>query len=240
MVRLVRRKLREIRYYSAPRRRTAWGRVYEASLIVAVVLAPLGVFLSERYVVSTDVIAIVNGRLGRSEFGRLEAWTIATEPAGTPWRHPRPHGEFIASVTRERRGLFTHSTIITHPPDITLRRFTEAKPIPGLPPDAPESPLVLEALQREGPPALRRVRTDPDVDRSVPAWLLAATGWWVVLAVAFGIALFLVRIAVFLATDVKADRDDKLRRQNKCVNCGYNLRGLEFNANCPECGVLLD
>ena len=34
--------------------------------------------------------------------------------------------------------------------------------------------------------------------------------------------------------------DHKIERDLPCRECGYNLRGLEYGKNCPECGTVID
>lgn len=36
---------------------------------------------------------------------------------------------------------------------------------------------------------------------------------------------------------VQADAQDPIEEDTNCVRCGYNLRGLDLNGQCPECGT---
>ena len=52
-----------------------------------------------------------------------------------------------------------------------------------------------------------------------------------------------VRILQFAAMNLRARRDrGRLQRlaTGRCAECGYDLRGLEFNERCPECGQLVE
>jgi hypothetical protein len=36
-----------------------------------------------------------------------------------------------------------------------------------------------------------------------------------------------------------AARQHRLRSSGKCLKCGYDMTGLDFNERCPECGELV-
>ena len=46
-----------------------------------------------------------------------------------------------------------------------------------------------------------------------------------------------LRFGSLWMTDKRLQREARRRASGKCMNCGYDLTGLEFNERCPECGA---
>ena len=52
-----------------------------------------------------------------------------------------------------------------------------------------------------------------------------------------GLYLILWKLVIPRITDVLAMRQEKIEDDLACESCGYNVRGLTYGRDCPECGV---
>ena len=62
--------------------------------------------------------------------------------------------------------------------------------------------------------------------------------WSLALAAAAASAVTCLRFASFVMTLKRSNLAQQRRRADRCVTCGYDLRGNPFGERCPECGTL--
>lgn len=248
VLRRLRRRIRRISYYAAHRPRTLWSTATDVALLAALVLAPIAVWLASTAVTDRHVRQHVLGRLMIDQSGNFVAQVITKEQLGSAWLpDTSPVGEFELRVFVADRGwpLTTARTVL--PPTIQIDRFAENKPAENVPyaENDPETRAIAMAL-RDGAsldPTLddilrRWQQQEPEQSTHVFGWVLGVGLWWAMLWTAMLLAIGAARLGHFAVTAKKHVRGERFRSEGKCVHCGYDLRGLEFNERCPECGHL--
>ncbi|MHC5003264.1 MAG: hypothetical protein ACYTJ0_09080 [Planctomycetota bacterium] len=238
MLRAIRNRLRAIRYYSASQHRTSWHRASDIALWAALVLAWPATWLASYAIHSSGLPLVVQGHFGEQPDGSLIAWMV--EP-GLEARG-RIVGTFALSLVEHEQGWPFTTRVDPRPPSLDLDIFREPKPRTDVR-LAPEDPLrpVIEAALREGAP--RRMH-QAWVQGDLPArsvWIGWVTGimvWWVLLSAAGTGAVWLLAYAWRVHRGRGAARQADRLASGRCARCGYDLRGLEFNERCPECGSL--
>lgn len=261
MLSYVRQKLRMIRYYSAPRRRTLLTRFVDAGLIAAIVLAFPAAWLADAEVEDEAVLIRRSGHLSRVDGG--VAARVLDPDAPAPPRSDVPYGEFHLTLIEQRRGWPVSSTVIQPHVELDLNLYDQ----PGmqrnadLDPNAPERLAILEALQRGRAAEMGRSQIDPDeaeaiaaayddlirrwgeggvrVERRVLGWTFNTAACWVILSFAFSAIAAVLWVMAMILLHNRETLKDQRRREGLCVNCGYDLYGLDFNERCPECGTII-
>jgi hypothetical protein len=71
------------------------------------------------------------------------------------------------------------------------------------------------------------------------AFALSAMLWWLMLLAFSLLLLGITRFGAALTRVRRLTRKYMRSSEGLCSHCGYDLRGLEFNARCPECGELV-
>lgn len=242
MLRWWRRKMRLVRYYAASPDRTVWTRAGDVALIVAFVMAFPAAWLADRTSARPAPGIAFAGTLVEHD-GRWRA--ILYDEAAAPELPRGYRGSFSLELRRQHRGLPLVSTTATLPPRVVINEpGGRTRVNEGLGPEDPER-LAIEAAIRESDSvaaevAIERWReAEPGLDRHPLAWIMNAGLWWIVLFVLASAGLLLTRFVVILVTGNRAARRAMLEAQGRCASCGYDLRGLEFNERCPECGDLI-
>jgi hypothetical protein len=243
MIRRIRQQLRLIRYYSAPRRRTAWTRAADWSLLAALVLALPAAWLCDLLVHRQDAGLELRGGLATDPSGALVG--RLEEDEGLRWTGDGvPHGEFEVVAVETRSGWPFASS--ARPGEIrwSFKSFATGLTREGaqMPADAPERETIALALSQSGHAGLLDAADGAATAPARRLWfgLLANVAlWWLALALAMMFAIAATRLTVTTHRSGRSQRAARRAARGLCHVCGYDLRGLEFNERCPECGALV-
>lgn len=253
-------KLRLIRYYSAPRRRTKLTKFIDVGLVLAIVLAFPATYVCDTIIRQNSVIIVRNGELSRLADNGVGA-KILNPNAPAQSRKDVPYGEFIIQLIELQRGwplksTFEQSRVILDlneydkpgtqldvhlEADDPLRlailkamdagRISELTKSPG---DAEE----IDAVRKGYASLLERWREDEvGIDLRFWGWVFNTTFWWVTLSAMLsllGVALWVLQLIFLHNQQLLASQR---HQEGLCANCGYNLFGLDFHGRCPECGT---
>jgi hypothetical protein len=185
----------------------------------------------------------MNGQTGRGAGG-----AGGTAPAGgavagrtAPDRNDHIVGNFTLAVSDDLRGWPLVTTVVRQPAILTIDIVREPRPRTDVVRDATDE------LQKEIEAALKADARDeaiaawnlaaPQAKRQWWAWFPAFGAWWIMLFAVAGISIQLLRFGSLWLSRKKLEREHFRRADNKCVKCGYDMTGLEFNEKCPECGA---
>lgn len=242
MLRLVRRKLREINYYSANRSVSGWTRAIDRGLFLALILAFPAVWVTDRSVVTEAV--------GFSRIGAIA--TDGTAYAATVGQTTGPammipdvteQGTFNIIVMETRHGFPFSTTTEYAAATITVDLFHEPRPRP---------PAIFDD-QNPWHQAIERgmIQFDEDVPAStwrgssyiqyhLITWLTMTGLWWLALSLLTVAGVRVVQLLAIKINQSAMSRRSRRLARGDCHECGYSLRGLEFNERCPECGCLVE
>ena len=259
----VREKLRLIRYYSAPRRRTKLTKFVDVGLIAAVVFAFPATYLCDISIHQKSIIIDRDGELSRLADDEVMA-AILNPDSPAQARTDIPYGDFHIKLIEVRRGWPLKSTHEQSRVILDLNEFDK----PGTQRDVHlevDDPLRIEILRamdyardrelsmnsgdEEDIAALHtgyaslidRWREDSvGIDRRIWAWVFNTTAWWVMLSVIFTLmaAALWTLLLIFLHNQQLLASQRQM--EGLCANCGYNLFGLDFHGRCPECGTIIE
>jgi hypothetical protein len=247
LFRRIRRRLALIRYYSAPRARNRWTRVQGWGLAAAFVLPFGAIMLAEALTETSVTMEARAGGLVVADDGTIRAH-VREDPESTKWSPAwvgAPYGEWRLEVAERRMGWPFGSLRERQPARVRIHVFDEATPRVGssLAAGDPVRPALEAALDEPVHRALLAAWREPEEARTSRNWLVSITTWavwWVIFSLG---SIALVRLVGFSAIVLgvkRAERRHARRSRGRCVVCDYDLRGLEFNERCPECGTLLD
>lgn len=152
-------------------------------------------------------------------------------------------GDFTLNAVEFRRGWPLVTSVVYGAARFDLNRYMEAGTESGVVYDEsdPVHVAVIETLAADvrSQGLVEAYRTPVlETERKWRATFLAIGTWWIIL---FILVVVFVRGAQFVAG--RAERHSSHKRwkrqaSNKCQECGYDMRGLEFTERCPECGAL--
>ena len=243
MLRTVIRKLRLIEYYSATRQRTAWTRAAERSLLLTIPLAVAGMLISEALITESILVQQVQGKLTGPRGGPLVAEIC--DPDLPMWgSEPNPWGEFSIQFVDRRNGWPLASMIIHSTPEVDLDDFTQVGTQRGvtLGADHPAGTAIERALEnprhREALIAWRE-QDSLEAHRSYVGSIVGVVLWWVLLSFASFVGIGATRYQVMIFKGRRTRRAAGRIARGRSAPCGDDLRGLEFNERCPECGSLI-
>jgi hypothetical protein len=243
MLHRLRRKLRQIQYYSAQRKRTAWSRATDIALLSALLVAPLCAWASNTLLRQQAVRTELVGRTMTDPADRTIADVVARQDMSLPWPNGMtPISEFRLTQIVEDRGWPVTTTRIVHAPQIDLTLIldqTTTADIAHDPADA-QALAIDRALRHEGHETFADAWMAGATDRRTHAlgWVFSSVLWCGMLWIGLLIAINLARLFAFALSARRQVQGARLRGRNRCAHCGYDLRGLEFNERCPECGRL--
>lgn len=242
MLRRVRNKLRMIRYYSARRQVTVWSRAFDTACIAAIVLALPIAWICNSVVQRQVAVMSITGHVHQLENKSYLA-VIDFETGRRTNDFGKPEGNFKIEVIDQRRGWPFPTSIIRRPAKVDLDILSEVESR-GLaafdPADEVHQAIDLE-LARAG---LVDIRNAWQLQANQPqhswrGWCASGAVWLIMLVGASSILLGLARYSAQILGGKRSLKHRQLRAQGKCVGCGYDMTGLEFNERCPECGSLV-
>tara|TARA_Y100000589_G_scaffold272214_1_gene265252 strand:- start:194 stop:841 length:648 start_codon:yes stop_codon:yes gene_type:complete len=101
------------------------------------------------------------------------------------------------------------------------------------------APQIREALADSSDPDIRRFAEGYRLDVDYLVFSIVTGVTWMILWALCLPVIGLIGIGEGVTGRMGSARRRRLRRQNRCENCGYDRKGLDFTAACPECGELL-
>ncbi len=232
----LRRRLRMIRYYSAPRRTTPMGRITDGILLAALLGAgPLAWFLDGFF-----HTGIAQESLSGSVFQTREGtvWAMLSErDASLRVRDTRSHfrAAFKIGVQSRSQGWPFTSTVIRQPAAVEIDE-TRTVSLEGSPLREP----IEEALREAGRGdvvSLLAAGAVPEVRRRSGALLANAILLAIVMPLAAWVCMAPLRVAALVGRSRRFARRADRRGRGFCEACGYDLRGRRLAARCPECGA---
>ncbi len=244
MFRPVRRTLRHIRYHSASRPNNIWTRAADAALVASLLCALPVVWLCDIAIIRHVTALELTGIVWQDAQSNVTTVQLNNAPMGLLSRPSGdPIGSFKLTVTNHHRGWPFSTSVRQLPAVLDLDLRTEPQPRPNVQLDS-DSPLrkALEAAlhSNEQDAALAAFRRDnAHVQHHTLAWVAGSATWWIMLTFGSSIALAVIRFSSRWIQVKRELRRRRLRDENKCAHCGYDLTGLEFHEKCPECGALV-
>lgn len=263
MHKYVREKLRLIRYYSAPRRRTQLTKFVDAGLIAAIVIAFPATYLCDISVRQESVIIDRDGELSRLAGDGVMA-RILNPDSPVQARKDVPYGEFHLKLIELRRGWPLKSTHEQTRVILDLNEYDKPVSQRNVQLDA-DDPLRIAILQAMEPAlyseltmssgdgeeiaALRtgyanlidRWREDSaGIDRRLWAWVFNTAAWWLMLSAIFSLMAAALWVILLIFLHNQQLLASQRQQEGLCANCGYNLFGLDFHGRCPECGTIIE
>jgi hypothetical protein len=240
---------RRINYYAAHREATAWTRMSDAALVLSFVLAVPATWMSgllvERHPMALEAsgalvqpadsieplawIADEVGHIGASAGGsRLGSFRIEAFDTTFGW-------PFVLRTEPRAAKLY-----------LDMFRSSQMEMDVAHDPGDRNQQAIAEVVRTEGEPILFRrwqARSDVTVlapDHSVIGWIGNTIVWWVMLLVLFSMLITTMKFLSFVAELRHVSKWNRRRKRNQCLDCGYDLHGLDFNERCPECGALVE
>ena len=245
VVRMIRNKLRLIRYYSADRPRSAWGRATNIAFAAALALTAPTVWLVDRaYVLRVSQLHIT-GRLYESADGTVSAGVVPDAGLrSTAGDDSVMSGMFRLAVGTEQHGWPFESSRRHPRAELGLDLFARGEPQADvyLPAGSPLRAAIESALSEAGHDEAVAVWQGelPAVSHRRSAWLANGVVWYLLLSYTAWFGVSLSRFGWRVVQAGRNARQQQRQRQGRCVACGYDLRASEFSERCPECGTLAE
>lgn len=242
MLRRVRHKLRMIRYYSATRQVSRWSRAFDAACIASLLLALPITWICNNVVKNEFTAASLGGHIHQLDDQSLVA-VISVDGDRSIREFGKPEGNFKLSAIEQRRGWPFPTSIRRQPAMLGLDVLKETKSR-GIAPFNASDPFhqAIDAeLKRIGQDDLRNTWHRPSAEstQTWKGWLGSSVVWLCMLVGASSVLIGVSRYAAQVLGGKRSLRHAQLRAKGKCVTCGYDMTGLEFNERCPECGSLV-
>ena len=240
MLRKLRRKLAEIQYYSATPRETAWSRAARYSLFLSLVLAIVCAVLCNHLIRRSQSVDQIVGVVLEQEHGIFSAVVGYTDYRSQLWDRGQPYAEFTMKASFNRMGWPVATTERREPAQLDINYFHEAgmQTAVQLPENSPMRRVIENALinHQEQEMLAWWQQGDALVHHLWWGWLFSTVMLWILLCVVSNIGLGVLRVG-WILSHRRGHKKRKVRKvTGKCAQCGYDLRGLDFHARCPECG----
>ena len=238
-IRRIKRWYRRLNYESASRPRTPWTLRVDLSLVLTGVLAFIVIWILQsafQHVTDTKTVdyhaRMINDSIVLSPVGSGTSGTgqntvhvmLETARAGWPFR--------TATVYRDPLVSWSLSGM----EDVVTRTTQPRTPLTDHVELAPQIRTALETSQDAG---IRPFANGHQVDVDLLVFIIVTGTTWMFLWFLSLPLLGLIGFSEGVAGHVGSVRRQARRRQNRCEQCGYDLKGLDFTAACPECGALL-
>ena len=237
-IRKIRRWYRRLNYLSADRPRTPWSIRVDAALGVTGLLAVVLVLLLQ----TTVQRKITSKSLS---FGvTMNGDSFVLDPIRTSGEPVDDTLDVVLDTSLAGWPLAT-ATVLNQPQvSWTLVGLSDHLDRTMLPPtplsDQLElSEVIRKALATSSQEDVARFATAPPTSMHVLVFTIVTGIAWILLWLLSLPILGLIGVGEGVAGRVGAGRKARRRKQNRCENCGYDLKGLDFSAACPECGQLL-
>ncbi len=240
-LRAIRERLRLIRYYSAVQPYNRWSRVQDIALVAAIVAAWPVTWALDRGYVAQGTPMVITGNLYEDPGGRMWAWMKI------PSIDRRGDAEFVGAfritIRRESHGW---PFVTSHGPrravmNVELFAGNRSLAAGDLPPASPARRAIDAALAESGDYRVAlALRSDDGAALTTRAqgWVANVLVWSLALVAAASLAVVCLRFASFVMVVKRSDLAHQRRRADRCVACGYDLKGNPFGERCPECGTL--
>lgn len=263
MLRRVRQKLRLIRYYSAPRAHSNWTRAMDIALIASFFLAFPAAWMCDLLIVRKNIAITVGGQLFTQADGAIAALVLNPPKLGTGNVKGDIAGTFALSVEDWQHGWPLTTTVRRQPArlDIDLRREPQPRINAQLAADDPIRRAIAAELEKAdlhealaawrtpeftvapnaavGASAPNSAREPVQVRHQWTSMVMAWGVWWLIFIFASFTTIQSLRLGALIVRARGLTRKAQLRAEGKCLACGYDMTGLEFNERCPECGELV-
>jgi len=245
MFAFIRRRLFLIRYHSAARPVTKWTRAMEAALVGSLALALPAALLMDRLVSRPVESLQLQGRLMAGEGGLVEAMILDPRVADLRWREGAPLGTFSIDLGSRAHGWPRITSWRHLPPTISIDLFSEPPRQGSLRVAEGEHERIIQAITAavEGDQpreTLARFRRAEATAEWRPwSMITGALLLWVMIYFAAALLIQLLRFATFYVQERQRARAADFISRGLCPACGYDTRGTEFHARCPECGELV-
>jgi hypothetical protein len=245
--RAIRNQVRLIRYYSATRPYNRWSRALDIALAAALALAVPVTWALDSSLVRQASIEKAAGKFFQDPDGRLWVWTgFPAMPPAKVQGDAAFSGTFRLDVRTEDRGWPFITSRRPRPPQLSVDLFEESRSLQNidLPVDSPVRSAIAVGLSDAGLPGSAAViRQDPAFAPSAfsrpAAWAANALIWALLLPIAAWVIVSLLRLVWLPVESAHRARRKQRRREDRCANCGYDLRASTFSGRCPECGALV-
>jgi hypothetical protein len=150
-------------------------------------------------------------------------------------------GNFGMSIVDVHRGWPLVTTIVREPASLTIDIVAQPGAQTNVPRDRsdPFQQQIEIALQVEDQDEALTAwnLSEPQTRRQWWAWFPATGAWWIMMFAVAAVVIQLLRFTSLWLTGKRMQREYNRRGDGKCIKCGYDMTGLEFNERCPECGA---
>ncbi|MCH8165161.1 MAG: hypothetical protein IH889_06090 [Planctomycetes bacterium] len=245
VVRMIRNKLRLIRYYSADRPRSVWGRATNIAFAAALALTAPAVWLVDRaYVLRVSQLHI-SGRLNESADGTVWGGVVPDVGLRSPVGDDSVmSGMFQLAIGTEHHGWPFESSRRHPRAQLGLDLFARGEPQADvdLPAGSPlRAAIELALLEAGHDEAVALWQGElPAVSHRLSAWLANGVVWYLLLSYTAWLGISFSRFTSRVVQVGRHARQQQRHREGRCVACGYDLRASEFSERCPECGTLAE
>ncbi len=244
-LRALRDRLELIRYYSANRPASAWGRALDVAVVAALVAAWPTTWVLDRVYISDRTVETITGQIYLDPTGELWAWAPPPDRPPDDLRGASEfHGAWEVTLRREDHGFPFVTSMGPRAAAINVELFGENRRLAA-------EDLVDGSRERR---ALERALVDAERSSAVQAlwdggpgavthrvrgWIANGIAWSLALSILAWLLVSLARIAWLFVQVGRTVRAQRRRGVLQCTTCGYDLRASLFSERCPECGAPL-